>query len=429
MTSPLLRRVSPSRLPARAKPGLDAQTVHAAKVVVEAVRKQGESALLRYAKSFGDLTPGQTWLYGSESLQNAWRNLEPQAKQALQRTADRIRDFAEAQKQALRHTLVQIPGGLAGDAWIPVDRAGAYAPGGRHPLPSSVLMTVIPAAVAGVSQVVVASPRPGQVTLAAAAVAGAHQLLAVGGAQAIAALGLGVESLGACEIVVGPGNRWVTAAKKLLAGEIAIDGLAGPSELVVVADEKSNPDLVAADLLAQAEHDPDALPILICLDEASWQGVESALQTQLGSLPNDDDNSPGAVAAQALQNGYVVVVDSPVAAVKVCNALAPEHLQLSVAEPEAWIPHLRHAGALFLGEQAGEVCGDYGFGPNHVLPTGGTARFQGGLHPGVFLRRRTWMRVDDPDAADQAFADAALLARLEGLEAHARAADLRRRRI
>jgi phosphoribosyl-ATP pyrophosphohydrolase/phosphoribosyl-AMP cyclohydrolase/histidinol dehydrogenase len=335
----------------------------------------------------------------------------------LERTADRIRQFAEAQRRCLLPLDSAIPDGRAGHTIAAMERAGCYAPGGRFPLPSSALMTAIAAKVAGVKAVMVASPRPTAVTLAAAAVAGADGLLQVGGAQAIAALAYGAGPWPGSDIVVGPGNRWVTAAKQLVAGRVAIDMLAGPSELLVLADGAADPALVAADLLAQAEHDPDAVPMLVSLDPALPERVEAELSRQLTDLPT------AAVARAALQNGFAVVAPDLATAIALADRIAPEHLELLLADADAVAPRLGHYGGLFIGSASAEVFGDYGAGPNHVLPTGGTARSCGGLSVLTFLRVRTWLRLDavSPDLRH----DSTALARLEGLEAHARAAERR----
>jgi phosphoribosyl-ATP pyrophosphohydrolase/phosphoribosyl-AMP cyclohydrolase/histidinol dehydrogenase len=326
--------------------------------------------------------------------------------------ASRIKHFAQAQREALADVDVEVTGGRAGHRWVPVSAVGAYAPGGRHPLPSSVLMTVIPAWVAGVKTVWVASPRPTDVTMAAAAVAGADGLLAVGGAQAIAALAFGTLSP-ACDLIVGPGNKYVTAAKKHVFGEVGIDGLAGPSEILVIADEHADPALVAADLLAQAEHDIDALPMLVTTSLRLDNNVDYEIALQLADLPTST------VARQALTNGFALVVGSLEEAVAAAEHVAPEHLALHVDQPDALLKDLASYGSVFIGGQSAEAFADYGVGPNHVLPTGGGARFQSGLSIHTFLKAPTWSRLDDPS---QLVDDTVLLARLEGLEAHARAA-------
>jgi phosphoribosyl-ATP pyrophosphohydrolase/phosphoribosyl-AMP cyclohydrolase/histidinol dehydrogenase len=354
------------------------------------------------------------------ALEAAWQGLGDAERACLERTVARVRSFAEAQRSALRDLVVGIPGGRAGHTVAPVERAGCYAPGGRFPLPSSVIMTAVTARAAGVETVWVASPRPAPVTLAAAYIAGADGFLAVGGAQAIAALAFGAGPVPACDLVVGPGNRWVTAAKQLVAGHVAIDMLAGPSELVVLADASAEPATVAADLLAQAEHDPDAVPTLVTIDPALADRVEAALALQLATLPT------AATARAALANGAIVLVADLDAAIDACERLAPEHLEVHLAEPWLAVPRLHHYGALFIGGLAAEVLGDYGAGPNHVLPTGGTARFSGGLSVLTFLRVRTWLELTDRAAAAELVQDAVALARMEGLEAHARAAERRR---
>jgi phosphoribosyl-ATP pyrophosphohydrolase/phosphoribosyl-AMP cyclohydrolase/histidinol dehydrogenase len=248
-------------------------------------------------------------------------------------------------------------------------------------------------------------------------VAGADALLAVGGAQAIGALVYGAGDVRACDVIVGPGNRWVTAAKQLVAGTVGIDMLAGPSELVVLADGTADAEVVAADLLAQAEHDPDALPVLVAMDAALVDEVERALARQLADLPT------AATARQALRNGFAVVAGEAGQACAVCDRLAPEHLALHVSRPEAFAPRLNHCGALFLGALSAEVFGDFGLGPNHVLPTGGMARAFGGLSVLTFLRVRTWVQMRGDVGA--LVADSADLARVERLEAHARSAERR----
>jgi phosphoribosyl-ATP pyrophosphohydrolase/phosphoribosyl-AMP cyclohydrolase/histidinol dehydrogenase len=314
---------------------------------------------------------------------------------------------------------IPVPGGTAGHWIAPLERAGCYAPGGRYPLPSSVLMTAVTARTAGVKEIWVASPKPGAMTLAAAAIAGVDGVLAAGGAHAIAALAFGVGPVPASDIVVGPGNRYVTAAKQLVAARVAIDMLAGPSELVVFADASAAPAVVAADLLAQAEHDPEALPILVTFDRGLPVRVEAELGRQLASLPTAD------VARQALENGGVVLVANLEEGIAACDALAPEHLELLLGGAPEVAPRFTHFGAIFVGGAAGEVLGDYGAGPNHVLPTGGTARSMGGLSVYTFLRVRTWLRIDDGVAARPLIEDAAWFGRVEGLEAHARSAERR----
>ncbi len=414
-----MRRLTIVELQALDRKPVDRETLESAARIVEEVRTGDEAALRLCAERYGDLEPGAPLVVGPAELSEALDSLPIEQRKLLERTAERIQSFAHAQRTALREVEVSIPGGRTGHTVVPVELAGCYAPGGRFPLPSSVLMTAVTARVAGVREVWVASPRPSSATLAAAAVAGVDGLLAVGGAQAIAALAFGVGPVPACDVVVGPGNRWVTAAKQLVAGRVGIDLLAGPSELVVLADESASARVVAADLLAQAEHDFEAIPVLVTTDEGLVARVERELVGQLADLPTRD------VASVALDNGFAVVADDVESAIKICDRLAPEHLQVIGDTVEPIAPRLAHYGAMFVGSRSAEVFGDYGAGPNHTLPTGGGARFTGGLSVYHFLRVRSWLELDDPEGLAPLARDAAALARLEGLEAHARAAELR----
>jgi phosphoribosyl-ATP pyrophosphohydrolase/phosphoribosyl-AMP cyclohydrolase/histidinol dehydrogenase len=398
---------------------VDPQTLVAAAEIVEAVRVGGEAAVRNFAEKFGEVSMGEELIIEPPELDSALDRLPIADRELLERTAERIEVFARAQRRSLSEVTVEIDGGRAGHYISPVGRAGCYAPGGRYPLPSSVLMTAVTARVAGVDSVVVASPRPTMVTLAAAAVASADAVFAVGGAHAVAGLAFGIEGFPSCDVVVGPGNKWVTAAKQLVSSSVGIDMLAGPSELVVLADETADPLTVAADLLAQAEHDPEALPVLVTTSKDLAEAVEAEVDRQLVDL------STRKVAEAALENGSVVLVPDMGVAISICDRLAPEHLQVMTREPERVAERLDHWGGLFIGSHSAEVLGDYGSGPNHTLPTGGVARYRGGLSVFDFLRVRTWLEIDDPCAARQLTEDAVALARLEGLEAHARAAERR----
>ncbi len=411
-----LKRTTPATIPLRGRAAVDAETLRIAGEIVESVRIEGEAALRHHAERFGDVPTGGALIYDRAAMQEALESLPAEDRAVLERVAERVRSFAEAQKASLKPLTLDIPGGKAGHTLAPVQRAGCYAPAGRFPLPSSVLMTAVTARVAGVESVWVASPKPTPITLGAAAVAGADAFLAVGGAQAIAALAYGAGEVPTCDAIVGPGNRWVTAAKQLVSGQVAIDMLAGPSELVVLADGAADAGLVAADLLAQAEHDVDALPILVTPSEDLADAVNAALTEQLATLPTAE------TARAAVAAGFCVLVRDLDEGIEVCDTLAPEHLEILTADPEPIARRCQHYGGLFIGAGAAEVLGDYGAGPNHVLPTGATARYTGGLSVLTFLRVRTWMQMDDPRTLAR---DAAHLARLEGLEAHARAADRR----
>jgi phosphoribosyl-ATP pyrophosphohydrolase/phosphoribosyl-AMP cyclohydrolase/histidinol dehydrogenase len=412
-----LRRVTPAELNGAPRVPFDAAAQRVAAGIVEDVRNEGEEALRSHAERLGDIEPGQSLVADREDLRTAFDRLDPETKTLLVRVQGRIETFSRAQRDGLSDLNIQIEGGQAGHRWIPVNTVGAYAPGGRYPLPSSVLMTVTPARVAGVTSVWVASPHPSPLTLAAAWVAGADGLLVVGGAQAIAALAFGTVSPPA-ELIVGPGSKWVTAAKRYLYGEVGIDGLAGPSEILVIADDTADSAVVAAELLAQAEHDSEAVPSLISTSERIADEVDAELSRQLDDLPTAD------VARAALGNGVCVVVADLHRAAVVSDGIAPEHLALHVGDPRALALLVRCYGSIFVGAAAAEAFADYGAGPNHVLPTGGGSRYQAGLSVLTFLKPSTWLAIDQPEALIE---DTARLARLEGLEAHARAALARSR--
>ncbi|ELR11500.1 histidinol dehydrogenase [Acanthamoeba castellanii str. Neff] len=402
---------------------VDKKTREIVEEILNDVRDKGEEALVRQSVRLGDLkSKEEPYLRSQEDMKAAYLSLTPDQQSLLQRTADRVRAFAVAQKASIQSVQVPIPGGQAGHTVAPVDVAGCYAPGGRYPLPSSVLMTAITAKVAGCKQVLVASPNPAPVTLAAAYVAGADSLLAVGGAQAIAAFAYGIPGkIPSCDAIVGPGNKFVTAAKSLIAGRVAIDMLAGPSECLVLADGTAHPDVVAADLLAQAEHDVAAVPILVAYDEETVRRVEQEVEAQLATLPT------AAIARAAFSNGFAVIVANEEEAITVCDKLAPEHLEVHTANAEELSRKLNHYGALFVGNNSAEVFGDYGAGPNHTLPTSGTGRSFGGLSVMSFLRVRTWLNIDDlkSQPAQQLVQDSVDLALLEGLHGHARSAQKR----
>ncbi len=416
MSRTWLRTVRGEELPLGARRAYTPETLREAEAIVEDVQAGGESAVRRIAARFGEIEAGQDLFAERAEMARALDSVAVEDRRVLERAAGRIEAFARAQRASVSDVDVGVPGGRAGHMIEALERAGCYAPGGRYPLPSSVLMTAVTARAAGVRDVCVASPRPGAVVLAAAAIAGADRVLRIGGAHAIAAMAFGLPGLPARDIIVGPGNRWVTAAKYLVSDRCAIDMLAGPSELVVLADESADAGIVAADLIAQAEHDPDALPVLVTTSQRLIDSVNRELGSQLAELPTRQ------VAEASLANGFATVVASMEEGIAVCNGLAPEHLEVMARDEGAVVGRLRGYGGLFIGRAAAEVFGDYGIGPNHTLPTGGTARHSAGLSVMTFLRARTWLRMDDADAV---VGETARLARMEGLEGHARAAERR----
>jgi phosphoribosyl-ATP pyrophosphohydrolase/phosphoribosyl-AMP cyclohydrolase/histidinol dehydrogenase len=417
--SPLLARWSPDRLRQRSEHREDSEARRAAASIIDAVERDDGRPLLEraveIARGFGECPPGADVVHDRDSLAEALERMARSDRAVLERMAARIGRFAEAQLASLRPLSMRVVGGRAGHTIVPIDAVGCYAPGGRHPLPSSVLMTAVPARVAGVRSVWVASPKPSTATLAAAALAGADGLLAMGGAQAIAVLARGADKVPRADRIVGPGNRFVAAAKSIVAerGLVGIDGIAGPSEILILADDGASPELVAADLLAQAEHDPDAVPILVTTDPTLPDRVDAALAVRLESLPTAE------VARAALCNGGAVVAATIDEAIDLSDCFAPEHLEVMCKDAASVAGRCRRYGGVFIGAGSAEVFGDYGIGPNHVLPTAGSARFAQGLSVLDFVRVRTWLDVR-PSAG--LVRDTARCARIEGLEAHARAA-------
>lgn len=416
----MLRQLSSGQVRALPQAPIEPRTLSQAREIVEGVETGGEAALRGFGERFGELSAGQALTLGPDTLRDALESLDDETRGVLERSARRITRFAQAQRDCLSELDTEIQGGRAGHTVLPVRVAGCYAPGGRYPLPSSVLMTACVARAAGVETVVLASPSADPVMRAAAAIAGVDVMLCVGGAHAIGAMASGV-CVPACDVIAGPGNRWVTAAKHVVSSRCAIDMLAGPSELLVIADSSADPELIAADLLAQAEHDQDARACLIATDISLVRAVNKAISRQLAALPQVNQST--AVAAIEGQ-GWACVVGSIEEAAKLSDAVAPEHLEIMTVNAEQVAAQIHHAGAVFIGSGSAEVLGDYGAGPNHTLPTGGTARSRGGLSVLDFLRVRTWIRTDTGSA--DLLDDAAMLARIEGLAAHEQSGRLRR---
>ncbi len=387
---------------------LDAVEPAVAEIVCR-VRDGGDAALRAYAEQWDGLAAGEALLVSSERMQGALRLVSPEFLQALREAATSIRCFAE--RQLPREWRQEQEGLTLGQIVRPLMAVGCYVPGGRYPLPSTLLMTVIPAQVAGVPRIVVTSPNPAPETLAAAALLGVEEFYCIGGAQAIAALAHGTETLARVEKIVGPGNSYVTAAKKLVAFHCPIDMLAGPTEAVIVAEE-GNAGWIAADLVAQAEHDPEACSIFITSSTSLAHAVSKQLEAQA---------SGNRIARAALDaQGAILVSESHGQALEWADALAPEHLTVAAAD----VPHVRHAGSIFVGESSSQVFGDYAAGPNHVLPTGGAARWRGGLSVLDFVKLITVQEVSG--AAMQRLARTSqTLATAEGLTGHAHAAELR----
>ena len=380
--------------------------------IVSEVRRNGDRAVRRYATRWDGLGKGEPLRVPEADLHEAWKQTDPELQDAIKQAAGNIRRYAEWQapqdKDKNKEWRREIqPGVFVGQLVRPLESVGCYVPGGRYPLPSTVLMTVIPAQVAGVKQIRVASPRPAQATLAAAAFLGVREFYRVGGAQAIAALAYGTENIPRVDKIVGPGNRYVTAAKKLVAFDCGIEFLAGPTEAVIISAD-GDPACIASDLVAQAEHDPDALCIFITTSRALAKKVQKEARKRARANP---------IAAQSLaRRGAIFLAASLEQAVEIANRIAPEHLTL----PAALAPAVQHAGALFLDEFTPQAAGDYVSGPNHVLPTAGMARVRGGLSVLDFVRIIACQQVSR--AGIRRIAPPGItLANAEGLKGHAEA--------
>ncbi len=394
------------------------------KIILEDVRRRGDEALVELTTKFDGhvLSADADWRISAETCREAFDDLQPDLRAALELAATRIRAFHEAQRPANRDETDEA-GVRMGAIWRAVDAAGLYVPGGRAAYPSSLLMNAIPAKVAGVERLVVVTPCPkGQVNplvLAAAHLAGVDELWRIGGAQAVAALAYGTARIKPVDVITGPGNAWVAEAKRQLFGVVGIDMVAGPSEILVIADGQNDPDWTAADLLSQAEHDPAAQSILITDDALFADTVADRIGVELAMLPS------ARVASESWNtHGVIIEVAHLDEAPALANALAAEHVQLAVENPEPLLHSIRHAGSVFLGRMTPEAVGDYVAGPNHVLPTGRRARFSSGLSVLDFMKRTSYIQLDE--AALQAIGPAAIaLAEAEGLPAHARSIEVR----
>ncbi len=402
----------------------DGDVARDVKIILDDVRRRGDEALVELTAKFDGhtLTSDTDWRISAEECRAAFEDLQPDLRAALEFAAQRIRSYHEAQRPVNRDETDAL-GVRMGAIWRAVDAAGLYVPGGRAAYPSSLLMNAIPAKVAGVERLVVVTPCPkGQsnpLVLAAAHLAGVDELWRIGGAQAVAALAYGTERIKPVDVITGPGNAWVAEAKRQLFGVVGIDMVAGPSEILVIADGLNDPDWTAADLLAQAEHDPAAQSILITDDPLFADTVADRIGVELAMLPS------ARVASESWNtHGVIIEVAHLYEAPALANALAAEHVQLAVENPEPLLQSIRHAGSVFLGRMTPEAVGDYVAGPNHVLPTGRRARFASGLSVLDFMKRTSFIQLDE--AALQAVGPAAIaLAEAEGLPAHARSIEVR----
>lgn len=393
--------------------------------IIDEVRRRGDEAVFEYTSRFDmvELSP-DTVRVGPEEMLRAREACSAEALEALQTAAERIRAFHERQRPD-DLSYQDVAGVELGHRWTPISTVGLYVPGGTAAYPSSVLMNAVPALVAGVERIVMAVPAPNGIlsplVLAAASTVGIGEIYKIGGAQAVAAMAFGTASIPKVDKVVGPGNIYVATAKRLLFGTIGIDLIAGPSEILVVADNSADPAWLAADLLSQAEHDPASQAILITDDPDLAEKVSGAVDQQIETLSRSE------IALKSWgDNGAIITLEQISQAPAVINQIAPEHLELVVKDPETLLGHIKNAGAIFIGAYTPEAIGDYVGGPNHVLPTSGTARFASGLSVIDFMKRTNLIKCDQESFAALAPA-AECLANLEGLDAHALSLEIRRR--
>ncbi len=392
--------------------------------IIDNVRKNGDQAVIDYTNQFDhcSVTDAAQLEISQAQLKSAWDNLPADKAEALKIAAARVRAYAEKQKmESWQYT--EADGTVLGQKITPLDRAGLYVPGGKAAYPSSVLMNAIPAKVAGVRELIMVVPTPQGVTnelvLAAAYLAGVDRAFAIGGAQAVAALAYGTETIPAVEKIVGPGNIYVATAKKLVFGQVGIDMIAGPSEILIICDGKTDPDWIAMDLFSQAEHDEDAQAILLSDDADFLDAVAQSIDRLLPEMERAE-----IIKASLSGRGALIKVASLEEAAQVSNTIAPEHLELSVEDPETLCEHINNAGAIFMGRYTAEALGDYCAGPNHVLPTSGTARFSSPL--GVYdFQKRSSLIFCSAEGANTLGKTASILARGESLTAHARSAEYR----
>jgi histidinol dehydrogenase len=388
------------------------------------VKAEGDAALLRYTNKFDRMAADsvEQLVIPRQRLQQSLARISDEQRQALQTAADRVRSYHEHQKQA-SWSYTEADGTVLGQQVTAMERVGLYVPGGKASYPSSVLMNALPAKVAGVDEIIMVVPTPdgeiNDMVFAAAAIAGVDMVITVGGAQAVAALAYGTETVPKVDKIVGPGNIFVATAKRAVFGAVAIDMIAGPSEILVVCDGKTDPDWIAMDLFSQAEHDEQAQSILIATDASYLEQVQNSINRLLPTLSRE----PIARQSLADRGAFILVQDMP-QAVEVINRIAPEHLELSIDNPEALLPSIRHAGAIFMGRHTAEALGDYCAGPNHVLPTSGTARFSSPLGVYDFQKRSSIINCSERGASTLGKV-ASVLARGESLEAHARSAEYR----
>lgn len=388
------------------------------KQILNEVKKDGDKSVLKYNKKF-DNNKNKKFQISKKQIKEAYKKIDTGTISALKFAAKNIEFFAKKQMKQLKDFEIKTNFGTIGQKIIPIEKVGCYVPGGNYPLPSTALMTIIPAKISGVTEIIICSPNISNEVIVAADIAGADKIFNIGGVQAIAAMAFGTNQVPKVNKIVGPGNKFVTEAKRIVFGEVGIDFIAGPSEVLIIADENANAKFIAADLLAQAEHDVNAKANLITNSKKIAKQVKLELQNQLNELKTKK------IAKQSLKNSKIFVVNKIGKMAKIANELAPEHLELQLKNPQKIIPKLKNYGSLFVGEKSAESLGDYCLGPNHTLPTNKSAKYSGGLSVRDFVKIVTIQKVKKNNK--EIIACALKIAEIEGLFGHKKSAEIRKK--
>lgn len=387
------------------------------KEIIDDVRLNGDEAVKKYIKKF-DKEEIENFEVSKEEIENAIISLDEDVLEALKFSIKNVEDFSKVQLGSVKNACVQTDGAILGHKIISIEKVGCYIPGGNYPLPSTAIMTIVPARIAGVKEIIAVSPKAKPITIAAAHLAGATKIYKIGGVQAISALAYGTEKISAVDKIVGPGNKFVATAKKLIYGDCGIDFVAGPSEVMIIADNDANPEFVAADLLAQCEHDKDARAYLLCFNKDFAKQVDKCAVEFLKTLPTAE------IAKSAYEKSTAYIVKSIDEAVEIANKKAPEHLEICINHANDFIDKFTNYGSLFIGNYSAEVFGDYVSGTNHTLPTSRASRYTGGLSVFDYIKIQTFQKIENAEI----FAKyASILAEQEGLFAHKLASDIRKK--
>lgn len=396
---------------------IEFETIASVEEIASEVRQNGDEAIKKFSKQFDGLDL-ESFLISASEIKKAYSQVDEKTIKAIKKSIQNVKKFSEKQLKCLKPLKTKIDGNELGHKLIPIEKVGCYIPGGNYPLLSSAVMTITPAKIAGVKEIIACSPKIKSETIVACHLAGADKIFNIGGVQAIAAMAYGTQSVPKVNKIVGPGNKYVTAAKKFVFGEVGIDFLAGPSEVMVIADETANPEFVSADMLAQCEHDIDARAFLICFSKDFAQKVENAAKKQLETLATKE------IAQKSFEKSFAIVVNSIDDAIKLSNKKAPEHLEICFKKAEKYANKFTNYGSLFIGNYSAEVYGDYCSGTNHVLPTNEVSKYSGGLSVFDFIKIQTYQNISKSGNC-KISKIASELAEKEGLQAHKLAADIR----